>query len=77
MSRAIICAKSCSRRWDLLDALEDKVEVAQIQKSILDSINSKIAKILRTQGAENDSELKLLQDSVVKLNSQLLSITQV
>lgn len=77
MSRAIICSKSCSRRGDLLETLEDKVEVAQIQKNILDGITSKISRLLRVPGSENDSELKLLQDAATKLNSQLLSITQV
>jgi hypothetical protein len=78
MSRAIICSKSCSRRGDLLETLEDKVEVAQIQKNILDSIMTRIAAISAMVAEEDTSgELKTLQDAVPKLNSQLLTITQV
>jgi hypothetical protein len=79
MSRAIICSKSCARRGELLETLEDKVEVAQIQRNILDSINSKIANLLDSRGSSEDmsSDLKILQDASLKLNSQLLSITNV
>jgi len=79
MSRAIICSKTCSRRGDLLETLEDKAEVAQIQKNILECINAKIANLSLMSASEEDTsgELKALQDVVPKLNSQLLTITQV
>jgi len=62
----------------MLEVLEDKVEVAQIQKNILDSVMSKISAISSMASDEdNAGELKIYQDAVPKLNSQLLTITQV
>ncbi|CAL8074629.1 unnamed protein product [Orchesella dallaii] len=77
LSRAIICCKSTSRRGDLLDVLEDKLDVARIQKSILDSISLKVSAIVSSGTTEEvSSELKNLQDAIDKLNSQLMNITQ-
>lgn len=73
----MVCTKASSQRSDILSTLEDKVEVAQIQKRILDSINGRINAIMQTPGAEDDAEVKLFQEAALKLNSQLLNITQV
>ncbi|ODN01638.1 hypothetical protein Ocin01_05049, partial [Orchesella cincta] len=77
LSRAIICCKSTSRRGDLLEILEDKLDVARIQKSILDSISLKVSAIASSGTTEEgSSELKNLEEAIEKLNSQLMNITQ-
>lgn len=78
LSRAIMCCKSTSRRGELLEILEDKLDVARIQKGILDSINSRITAVTsRSRAGEMPPELKGLEEAAEKLNSQLMNITQV
>lgn len=79
LSRAIICCKSTSRRGDLLEVLEDKLDVARIQKSILDSVNVKISS-MSPRGPTTEQvppELKAYEEAGEKLNAQLMNITQV
>ncbi len=78
LSRAIICCKSTSRRGDLLEVLEDKLDVARIQKSILDSVNVKISSMSpRGPTDQPPPELKAYEEAGEKLNAQLMNITQV
>jgi len=81
LSRAIICAKSCFRRGNILESLEDKLEVAQIQKQILDCVSDKLQSLCAsgsTSGEDrNEGDVKLLQDAAHRLNSQLFNISVV
>jgi len=76
MSRAIMCCKSTSRRGDILSSLEDKLDVARIQKSILDSIIVRISSLSTNPSGEASAEVKNLEEAAEKLNSQLMNVSQ-
>ena len=79
LSRAIICCKSCSAQGELLEQLEAKLEVAQIQKMILEWVNNKLQSQMGGGGEDGGQKIdtKTLQDLANRLNSQLFSITTV
>ena len=67
------------RHGEVLEIYEDKLEVAQIQKLILDSIQIRLGAVTvdPTIVETGVTEAKLLQDAIVKLNGQLFNITDV
>ncbi|CAG7786478.1 unnamed protein product [Allacma fusca] len=81
LSRAIICCKSCNSQGELLEQLEAKLEVARIQKMILEWVNMKLqSQVGGTVGAGGEDgshviEAKTLQDLAGRLNAQLYNIT--
>lgn len=67
------------RQGDVLEIYEDKLEVAQIQKLILDSLQHRLGALAiePVSSEAGVAESKLLQDAIMKLNSQLFNITDV
>jgi hypothetical protein len=80
LARATICAKGIGRHGEVLDALEDKLEVAQIQKTIIDALSNR-ASNLSGSGSTFEhaagNEIKAIQESIHRLNSQLFNIAVV
>lgn len=83
LARANNCLKGAGRRapGDELESLEEKLEVAQIQKSILVALETRLSNISGTGGSVYNhplsSEIKLIREAIQRLNSQLFPITVV
>jgi len=83
LARANICLKGAGRLGfgEDLESLEAKLEVAQIQKGILDVLENRLRNLSGTTTPAFDhtlsNELKKVQDGITRLNAQLFSNSEV